>query len=159
MRPPKAATTLPAALAASTGFILSKAAQRAAALTEAALQPFGLKPRHYGVLMLLGERGPDRQQQIGATLQLDRTTMAAIADDLERLRLAVRQPDPRNRRANALRLTATGVQLLAQLGAVVSAADQALLAPLGESERQQLHQLLLPLITLDRSVRNGQQTS
>jgi DNA-binding MarR family transcriptional regulator len=146
-RPDAAPTELPAALAASAGFVLSKAAQRAATLAAAALRPYGLKPRHYGVLVLLSERGPQRQQRIGDTLQIDRTTMAAIADDLERLGWAVRQPDPRNRRAHALHLTATGVQVLSQLGGVVRAADEALLAPLGESERRQLYRLLLPLIT------------
>src|SRR3977135_3284996 len=91
-RPPNSAR--PAALTESSGFLLNKAAQRAVALGEEALQAFGVKPRHYGVLEAVSDAGPRSQQQIGHLLQIDRTTMAAVADDLERLGLAIRQPYP-----------------------------------------------------------------
>jgi DNA-binding MarR family transcriptional regulator len=140
-RPPNSAR--PAALTESSGFLLNKAAQRAVALGEEALQAFGVKPRHYGVLEAVSDAGPRSQQQIGHLLQIDRTTMAAVADDLERLGLAIRQPYPGNRRANALHLTDAAAALLPRLRAAIGAAESQLLEPLDASERQRLHSLLL----------------
>jgi DNA-binding MarR family transcriptional regulator len=105
-------TTLPAALAASVGFVLSKAAQGAVALTEAALRPFSLKPQHYGVLVLVSQHRGQSQQVIAHQLQIDQTTMATMVDDLERLGLVVRRVHPANRRARALKLTALGAPAL-----------------------------------------------
>ena len=81
---PKAADSPPReALSASTGFLLNKAAQRVLAEFEDVLEPFELGSREFGVLSLLDSRGPHSQHSISKQLQIDRTTMVAVIDDLE----------------------------------------------------------------------------
>lgn len=143
-----AGPALPAELAHSVGFVLGKAAQRAAAMVEQALQPFGLKARHYGVLVTLQDRGAWTQRQVGDLLAIDRTTMAAIVDDLERLGLAERRPHPSSRRAHALQLTARGRELLPTLVAMVASAERDLLASIEEHDRRTLFRLLARLVDL-----------
>ena len=136
----------PRALAANTGFLLSKAMQRALAEVEAALQPLGIRTRHYGVLAALAEAGPLSQQRLGEWLRVDRTTMVALVDDLERLGLANRRRLPTDRRAYALELTAAGEHALARAGVLITAADDRALAALNPDERKQLRELLERLI-------------
>jgi DNA-binding MarR family transcriptional regulator len=141
-----ATASLPKALAASTGFLLSKAAQRANAEVEAALRPLGLRTRHYGVLAALAEAGPLSQQRLGEWLRVDRTTMVAVIDDLERHGLVLRRRLPRDRRAYALELTADGEAMLTRGREVISAAETRALAGLSAAERRQLHALLERLV-------------
>lgn len=143
MKPPETqAAALPAALVATTGFLLSKAAQRAVADVEVALRPLGIRTRHYGVLAALAEAGPLSQQRLGEWLRVDRTTMIALVDDLEQLGLAARRRLSTDRRAYALELTPAGERLLADGRAVIAAAEEQTLAALSAAERRHLHALL-----------------
>jgi DNA-binding MarR family transcriptional regulator len=140
------APALPATLAASTGFLLSKAAQRALGEVEAALQPLGIRTRHYGALAALAEAGPLSQQRLGEWLRVDRTTMVALVDDLERLGLATRQRLPNDRRAYALELSSAGKRTLSRARRAIASAEDATLAILEPAERKQLHNLLQRLL-------------
>lgn len=140
---------LPAGLEARAGFLLNKAAQRVVALAEDALKPSGLKSRHYGVLVLLEAEGARSQQEIADRLQIDRTTMAGIVDDLERLGLAERRAHPANRRAYAVHLTSAGARSLPGLTEVVAAAEGECLASLAPAERALLTDLLGHLVGLN----------
>jgi DNA-binding MarR family transcriptional regulator len=137
---------LPAALTASTGVLLSKAAQRGIAAADAALRPLGIRPRHYGILAGLAEAGALSQQRLGEWLRVDRTTMVALVDELERQTLVTRRRLPSDRRAYALELTTAGTALLARAREVMAAADTATLAALSAAERRQLHALLARLV-------------
>lgn len=150
MTGPDAATPPPAAVAASTGFVLSKVTQRALELVHEAFAPLGIRSRHYGVLAALAEAGPQTQQALGAWLRIDRTTMVALVDDLERLGLVERRRAPADRRAYALCLTTTGERVLADARERVAAADVALLAPLSADERARLRLLLDKLLDAPR---------
>src|SRR5919198_809261 len=77
----------PRTLMAQPGFLIAKAAQRASALTEAALAPLRLSGRHYGVIEAVGEWPGSTQQALADRLRLDRTTMAQLVDELVALRL------------------------------------------------------------------------
>lgn len=132
---------LPAELEASTGYLLGKAMQRATALMDGALSRRGLKARHYGVLLVVRD-APRSQQEVGELLAIDRTTMAAIVDDLERLGLAERRPHPANRRGYQVRLTDSGRRRLKAIIAEVRQADLELTAGLTTGETEQLRKLL-----------------
>ena len=139
-------TRLPAVLAGSTGFLLNKAAQRAREHFERALAPLGLRSRHYGVLALLAEAGPLAQGEVGERLRVDRTTMVAVVDDLERLGLAERQRAPQDRRAYALAITPPGRHTLDEGRQLLATVEAELLAALSTDERRQLHALLALLV-------------
>jgi DNA-binding MarR family transcriptional regulator len=152
---PEPRPMLPALLADSIGFLLAKATQRAAGLMDAALKPYGLKARHYGVLAVLRSGPPRSQQQVADLLTIDRTTMAAVVDDLERLELVRRRPSPGNRRAHELRLTEAGARRLDEMAAAVARADEELAAGLPGARRVELRGLLealaAPLRAPDRN--------
>lgn len=107
-----------------------------------ALAPLSLRVRHYGVLHALGEHGSASQQLLGRWLGIDRTTMVGTVDDLERLGLVARKPDPADRRAYRVELTARGRTSLVRATGAVAAAERAVLAPLAPSEQQTLRDLL-----------------
>ena len=141
-KPTAAAPDLPAPLARSVGFLLAKATQRAAEAMESALRPHSLKSRHYGVLVVLRERGPKSQQEVADLLAIDRTTMASVVDELEALGLAQRRPYPGNRRAHQVSLTERGAERLAELDGAVREADRALTAGLPAAEADELRRLV-----------------
>jgi DNA-binding MarR family transcriptional regulator len=132
---------LPAELDGSAGYLLGKAMQRATALMDDVLGRHGLKARHYGVLLVVRDAARS-QQEVGEVLAIDRTTMAMIVDDLERLGLAERAPHPANRRGYQVHLTEPGTQALEALIAEVRDADFELTAALSAGETEQLRRLL-----------------
>jgi DNA-binding MarR family transcriptional regulator len=137
---------LPAALQASAGFVLNKVAQRFAAEADASLEPFGIKSKHHGVMALLHMAGPLTQAEIGERLQVDRTTMVGLIDDLERLGFARRNRHPQDRRAYAVDLTDAGRDALAQVSEVLRGVDDRLQTPLDAADRRRLLELLTRLM-------------
>jgi DNA-binding MarR family transcriptional regulator len=140
------AQQMPDNLSLHLGFVLNKAAQQMRESFEQALEPLGIKPRHYGVLSVIAEAGPLPQNVIGDKLDCDRNTMVSIVDDLEKAGLARREVHPDDRRAYAVCLTAPGRKLLKEAQAVAGAVESKFLAPLNAKQRRQLHQLLKQLL-------------
>ena len=141
-----AAAGLPLALGALNTVLLGMIAQEAADLLGAALAPLGLRPRHFAILTALAEGGAMSQHALGERLGIDRTTMVSAVDDLQRLELASRTPDPGDRRAYLVALTPRGRTTLVRATGQVASAEAALLAPLTPAERDQLHDLLVRLM-------------
>lgn len=146
--PAETPAPVPDALRRSTGFLLGKAAQLGAELVEDALQPLGLKARHYGVLVALQELGPSSQHALGQVLRIDRTTMVATIDHLEKLGYVHRTPHPSDRRSNQVKSTPAGTAVLKTVRKAVAAADEALVSRLSARQRSQLLDLLRQLCGL-----------
>jgi DNA-binding MarR family transcriptional regulator len=127
-------------------FLLSRAADHSARDLDEALETIGIKRRHYGVLVGLADEPGSSQQELADRLDIDRTTMAKIVDELEELGLVRRGKHPKRRRANALELTSDGSSLMPQLVKAARQADDRFLRPLPRRERDQLRQLLLNLV-------------
>jgi DNA-binding MarR family transcriptional regulator len=139
-------SSTPATLAQSTALSLIEAARRASEALERALAPLQLRPRHYRVLVALAETGPLSQQRLGGLLDIDRTTMVAIVDELERQGLAERHPDAEDRRSYRVQLTSRGRTTLVRATGAVARTDEAILANLDAAERQQLQVSLTRLL-------------
>jgi DNA-binding MarR family transcriptional regulator len=114
--------------------------------TERALAPLGIKPHHYGILVVLDATGPAPQHRVGERLRIDKSTMTVFVDQLEGLGMLERRRNPENRRAYDLTLTETGRRALARAAPLIDAVDEATLSPLGGEERSQLHRLLSRLL-------------
>ncbi len=140
--------TVPQELRASPGFLLGKAAQQGAELAERALPLLDLKARHYGVLVSLQDRGPLAQHELGQLLRIDRTTMVAVVDHLERLGFVVRGLHPVDRRTYQIQLTAAGRWAFEQARDSMAGADAALVDRLSAQEGAQLVTLLHKLCGL-----------
>src|SRR5215208_5469731 len=105
-------TSIPVSLADQLGYLLAKAHLRVHVSANEALEPLGLTVKHYGLLTLLVHEGPVSQGRLGEVMRIDRTTMVALIDDLERAGRVDRTRNPDDRRAYALSATATGKRIL-----------------------------------------------
>jgi DNA-binding MarR family transcriptional regulator len=128
------------------GYLLKHAWLRLGELTAAALAPHGVDGRELAVLLTLSDREPASQQQAAHTLGIDRTTMVALLDTLERKGLVARRPDADDRRRNIVELTASGRDTLRTATAAGLAAERQFLAPLAATEAQQLRQALRAVV-------------
>lgn len=100
----------------------------------------------YAVLAGLEEFGPVSQAALGRRLGFDGSDVVALLNDLEEDGLISRSPDERDRRRNAVRITAAGRRRLRELDDAVDQAQGALLEPLSPGERQQLTDFLHRLL-------------
>lgn len=126
-------------------FLLRAAARRSAEVSEDAVSSLGISARQMGILELIVTRGCMTQQAVGQFLKLDRTTIVQIVDGLEEGGWLVRNVDPLDRRCHALTVTASGKEILKKGMARMEKAEEKFLAPLSESEREQLKRMLAVL--------------
>ena len=147
----RARPALPSTLADRIGFRLHTTSEEVTALVDAALAQLGLKGVQYGLLALLEEQEGLSQQQAAARILVDRTTMVALVDELERQGRVQRRQDPADRRRHALSLTAGGREVVRRAHAVVTEAETRFLAPLRPEERRTLQGLLTRLDEQARS--------
>ncbi|MNW59449.1 HTH-type transcriptional repressor NicR [compost metagenome] len=98
------------------------------------------------MLTTLEEFGPASQAALGRRCGIDRSDMVALVDRLVADGHVERNPDPSDRRRNIITLTATGAKRLDELGAVLAAAQEDLLAPLDDRDRRRLVDLLDRLV-------------
>ena len=141
------AGTPPEVLARHTGFLLSKAGQLSHEEFDRLVgSMMGLKARHYGALAVLADEGPHAQSDLGDKLRIDRSTMVAVVDDLEGMGFVERRRDREDRRRYELTLTDAGRRAFSEAEGLVEGVQEAVLAPLDEAQRRQLHELLTSVL-------------
>ncbi|MFI6857963.1 MarR family winged helix-turn-helix transcriptional regulator [Streptomyces sp. NPDC050416] len=128
------------------GYLLKHAALKLTALTDAALEPFGIDSKDFGALRVLAHREPASQLQVAQTLGIDRTTMVALLDVLERKGIVTRRPDPADRRRNVVELTDQGLQAYDAAQVAHGEAESAFLAGISPSAADQLRRTLRTLV-------------
>jgi MarR family transcriptional regulator for hemolysin len=102
----------------------------------------GLTPALFGLLNVIGAREGAIQQELGAAMGIDRTTMVSLIDQLEDAGLAKRRPSATDRRAREIAITPKGRRLLQRARRMISQAEDELLAGLTPEERDELLTLL-----------------
>jgi DNA-binding MarR family transcriptional regulator len=107
-----------------------------------ALATVGLTPALFGLLNVIGAREGAIQQELGAAMGIDPSTMVALIDQLEGAGLAKRRPSPRDRRAREVVITAKGRRLLERARGLINQVDDEVLGGLSAAERKQLTGLL-----------------
>ncbi|MEV6838970.1 MarR family winged helix-turn-helix transcriptional regulator [Streptomyces sp. NPDC051133] len=130
-------------------WLLGRAAARGRALVADALAVEGLKMWHHVVLSAVRDLAPVAQADLGRSVSLDPKDVVGILNDLQAAGLVVRAPDPRDRRKNAVSLTGDGTRLLARCETAARAANDELLAPLTNAERDQFMALLIRISGTD----------
>lgn len=134
----------------SVGFLLAMAAHRFRDHFERSLAPLGLQVRHFGILATIRHFGPLPQQRLVDSVCIDRSTMVSLVDELEQAALVERQPDPNDRRAYRVHLTAAGASSLDEASTHLERVEDELLAVLDEAGRTELRRLLVIAGDLDR---------
>jgi DNA-binding MarR family transcriptional regulator len=102
--------------------------------------PGGL--RGYLVLTAVAQGQPRSQLALAQQLAVDKTAMTYLLDELEGAGLVTRRPDPADRRARQVAVTAEGSKLLKQFAQRLEAAEANVLSALNTAERKTLRELL-----------------
>lgn len=126
-------------------WLIGRVAARGRSLVAEALAEQGVKMLHHAVLAAVSELGPIAQADLGRRLAIDPKDLVGILNDLQADGLTVREPDPRDRRKNAVTVTPAGQDLLERCTAVAETANAQLLAPLAPAEARRLMTLLTRL--------------
>jgi DNA-binding MarR family transcriptional regulator len=142
---PEGQARLPAAIAGNAGYLLSRLGLRSRRLFTAAIAELGIRPPHFGIVVLLGEAGRLAQSELAETLSIDPGRLVGLLDELERAGLVLREADPDDRRRHAVSLTAEGQTRMREARRRATAAERTLLARLEPGERDDLRRLLLRL--------------
>ena len=136
---------VPAELAEHTGFLLSKLGLATSRRFADAMEPFGLDPRQFAVITVLGAHDGVAQQELADRLKIHPSSMVAVIDDCEAAGLLERRRDPADRRRYAIHLTAKGRTLLVRARDAAAAFHVEMFGQIDPREQQELHGLLLRL--------------
>jgi DNA-binding MarR family transcriptional regulator len=110
--------------------------------TAELLGSVGLTPALFALLNVIGAREGAIQQELGATLGIDRSTMVSLIDQLESAGLATRRPSATDRRAREIAITPKGRRLLQRARGLIAQVEDEVLAGLTTEERSDLLALL-----------------
>jgi len=124
-----------------TAALLDYLARRMRLRAESALAPLGLRSRHLVALTVLREGG-STQQALSATLQIDRTNLVGLLNELEADKLIERRRSSEDRRRHIVELTAAGADLLANVEVALAAVEDEVLGGLDDEQRETLYSLL-----------------
>jgi MarR family transcriptional regulator, lower aerobic nicotinate degradation pathway regulator len=122
--------------------LLDHLARRMRAPGEQALSVLGLRPRHMITLTVLRDFGPAGQQQLAEVLDIDRTNLVGLLNELEAQSWIVRRRSPEDRRRHVVELTTSGRGILARAELAFAAVEDHVLAGLSVDERETLYGLL-----------------
>ncbi|MGD6755516.1 MarR family winged helix-turn-helix transcriptional regulator [Streptomyces sp. BH105] len=142
MDAPSPPPTAPGTIRDLPSWLLGRAAARGRALVADALAEQGLRMWHHVVLSAVSDWGPVAQADLVRGVGLDPKDMVGVLNDLEAAGLVERAPDPRDRRKNAVTVTAEGDRLVDTCAAAARAANDELLAPLSTQERERFMEML-----------------
>ncbi|ANP50640.1 DNA-binding MarR family transcriptional regulator [Streptomyces griseochromogenes] len=137
------------AIRALPSWLLGRAAARGRALVADALAAEGMKMWHHVVLSAVRDLAPVAQADLGRSVGLDPKDLVGVLNDLQSAGLVVREPDPKDRRKNAVSLTGDGDRLLTRCEKAAREANAELLAPLSTAERDQFMGLLIRISGTD----------
>ena len=128
------------------GYLLKHAHLALERRADAALSPTGLSSKDLGVLRVIAGGVARSQQEIAALLGVDRTTMVALVDRLERRGIVARRPAEHDRRRNVVVLTGDGEELVAEADQIASAAEATFTQGLNPGEADLLRRALRTLL-------------
>ncbi|MET8100342.1 MarR family winged helix-turn-helix transcriptional regulator [Streptomyces sp. NPDC005236] len=123
-------------------WLVGRVAARGRGLVAEAIAEEGLRLPQHAILAAVSECGPVAQADLVRRLGFDAKDVVLLLNDLEDAGLAVRRPDPRDRRKNAVTVTEAGTQTLERCAELAERANAELLAPLSAAEGKRLMELL-----------------
>ena len=110
--------------------------------TAEALESLGLTTALFALLNVLGTHEGAIQQELGAAMGIDPSTMVSLIDQLEAAGLAKRRPRPTDRRAREVVITPKGRRVLEQARQLAMQVEDDVLHALSGAERRQVLALL-----------------
>lgn len=120
----------PECLMGNLTWLLTQAHYALATQLAAAFEPLGISPRGHAVLAA-AMNDSHTQKQLAGLVGLDKTTMVAALDELERAGLARRVPSSSDRRAHVVEVTPAGRRKVTAANKVVQSVQADVLDALG----------------------------
>ena len=114
-----------------------------------ALESLGIRPRHLLTLTVLRDLGGSSQADLSALLQIDRTNLVGLLNELETAGWIERRRSPEDRRRHIVELTPAGSELLSKVEFALAAVEDHVLAALSAEQRESLYELLRVAANLD----------
>jgi DNA-binding MarR family transcriptional regulator len=105
----------------------------------------GLTMWGYIALSRLARAPAETQLALAQAIRYDKTRLIGLLDELESAGLITRRPDPADRRARIISLTAAGTERHAAARRAIRAMEDELLAGVGAAERTRLRRALARL--------------
>jgi DNA-binding MarR family transcriptional regulator len=109
---------------------------------ESVIAPLGLRPRHLVALTVLRDGGGSTQQALSTTLQIDRTNLVGLLNELEADKLIERRRSSEDRRRHIVELTPAGANRLAKAESALATIEDEVLGHLDAEQRETLYRLL-----------------
>ncbi|GGK74321.1 MarR family winged helix-turn-helix transcriptional regulator [Mangrovihabitans endophyticus] len=91
-------------------------------------------PRGYHILAAVSDGQPPSQLALAQLLGLDKSVLVHLLDQLEEAKLVARRPDPADRRARQIAITAKGRRTLTRSREMLDAAEAEITAGLSASD-------------------------
>lgn len=136
----------PVDLADQPGYYIRRLQQIAVAVFLQEAEGHGVTPVQYATLQAVANQPSLDQRSLARAVGLDTSTLAGVVDRLEARGWMQRQASPSDRRVRLLSLTPEGQALLAEVVPAMRRAQQKILAPLPEAERQDFMRMLRTLV-------------
>lgn len=115
-------------------------------LHKETLEPVNVLPSHSRALAVLLRHGPMRPGALAEHLHIAPRSATEVVDDLQQRGLVERAPDPADRRATLLNLTAAGLATGDAIRAARRQAAERFFAALSEADRADLTRILRRLL-------------
>jgi DNA-binding MarR family transcriptional regulator len=120
-------------------------ARRLRLRTRVALEPWDVSPSLGRALSALSRHGDLRLSALAEHLRIVPRSATEVVDDLERFGLAERRPDPADRRATLVALTAEGAKTSRDIQQARQAEGERFFAALDPTDRDDLTRILRKL--------------
>src|ERR1700754_2140285 len=106
-----------------SGALLDLLARRVRQHGATALDALELRPRHRLTLTVLRDQGESSQQDLASTLEIDRTNLVGLLNELEAQALIERRRSAADRRRHTVAITDAGRERLARAEFILQAAE------------------------------------
>lgn len=127
------------------GYWLRRAYQRHMAIFAAVMSDLDLTSVQFAALVKLRDMKAVTQTELGRLIGIDRATISGVVSRLQKRGLLQFRLDPLDRRSRIIALTAAGEALLGQALQRTEQVGDDTLAPIGETERAALREMLRKL--------------
>ena len=117
-------------------------ARRLRDTSQETLAPWDITPAQLRALRVLGRHGVMRLSELSDRLRIAPRSTTEVADALESRGLIERRPDPRDRRATLVEVTAHGAEVLDAIRAARGTEAERVFGRLSPADRSQLARIL-----------------
>ncbi|RZT86645.1 DNA-binding MarR family transcriptional regulator [Pseudonocardia sediminis] len=111
-------------------------------VSKEALAPYDVSPSQSRAIGVLARHGDMRPGELARHLRIAPRSATEVVDDLESRDLVERSPDPADRRATIVRLTAAGAEVAGAIRAARAAEAEDFFGRLGAGDRAELIRIL-----------------